>query len=157
MSTNSIWRAWLKLGEKIHVPGILKSIAVTYLERFEWAKKVQDRQSISEVTLLWSKPLETQEKVTSNTNKSQQMIHLKSHWKTGSFVTHLQYLRRTPLHCSGEPGLRGCELEGSRCWFLEYLNVTDFVNQNQEYPLQDHLDSWRIIHRPKNQSQPTLR
>lgn len=69
------------------------------------------------------------------------MIHLKSHWKTGSFVTHLQYLRRTPLHCSGEPGLRGCELEGSLCWFLEYLNVTDFVNQNQEDPLQDHLDS----------------
>lgn len=35
MSTNSVWRAWLKLGEKIHVPGILKSILVTYLERIE--------------------------------------------------------------------------------------------------------------------------
>lgn len=37
----------LKLGEKIHVPGILKSIVVTYLERIEWAKKVQEGQSVS--------------------------------------------------------------------------------------------------------------
>lgn len=36
------------------MPGILKSIVLTYLERIEWAKKAQEGQSISEVTLLRS-------------------------------------------------------------------------------------------------------
>lgn len=55
MSANSIWRACLKLGEKICVSGILKSIVVTYLERIEWAKEVREGQSIPGMTLLCSK------------------------------------------------------------------------------------------------------
>lgn len=69
------------------MPGILKSIAGTYLQKkeTEWAKKVLEGQSVPEVTLLPSKSLGAQEKVTSSTSKSQWMTLLKSHQKPETF------------------------------------------------------------------------